>query len=86
MLGGYGFDVYAHAMPKCEDAAEHQHSSSDEKGGCHKCTCHCSPMIVASFDRVLAFQVPAFVGYAPSRGEIVPDAVPLGIDHPPQIA
>lgn len=85
-LGGYGYELYAHAMPKHTDTAEHQHSDSEEKGRCHDCTCHCSPVMVASFDRVLAFQVPTFVGYVTSRGENAPDAVPLGIDHPPQIA
>jgi hypothetical protein len=85
-LGGYGYELYAHAAPKCESTAEHQHSNSDEKGGCHHCTCHCSPPVMANIDRVVAFQAPTFVGYAATRGEILPDAVPVGIDHPPQLA
>jgi len=86
-LGGYANQIYAHAMPAAaEDGAEHQHSDSEEKGNCHHCTCHCSPVITASFDRTDALQAPTFVGYIVARGEKAPKSIPLGIDYPPQLA
>ena len=86
VLGGYAREVYAHAMPRHENNAEHQHSDSDEKGGCHHCTCHFSSGMVVSSDRVVGFQVPTCVGYVVTPGEDAPEAVPVGIDHPPQLA
>ena len=85
-LGGCGYELYAHAAPRHEETAEHQHSDSEENGGCHHCTCHCSPPMMQNVERVVAFQPPTFVGYAATRAEFLPDAVPVGIDHPPQLA
>jgi len=86
VLAGYGHQIYAHAMPSHADSAEHQHSDAEETSGCHHCTCHCSPVMLASLERTITFQVPTFVGYIAARGEIAPESIPLGIDHPPQLA
>ena len=85
-MGSYGYELYTHAMPTHEIEAEHQHSSSEETGDCHHCICHCSPVMLVSFDRTIPFQVPAFKGYVVAQGEDAPETVPVGIDHPPQLA
>ncbi|MDQ3621513.1 MAG: hypothetical protein M3463_03365 [Verrucomicrobiota bacterium] len=86
VLGSYAHQLYAHGVPRHESSAEHQHSSSDENEGCHHSTCHCSPVAVDGSDRGVWCQVPTFAGYLTIRGENAPEAEPVGIDHPPQLA
>ena len=86
VAGGYAHEFWMHATPTHECKAEHQHSNSEEQGGCHHCTCHCSQPMAASFERTTAFQVPTLVGDVAAYGEYAPETVPVGIDHPPQLA
>ncbi len=85
-LGGYGYEICAHAMPEPESSVEHQHSLPSDQGACHHCTCHCSPTVMANVERLLTIQPRMLAGYAVDRGQFAPDAVPIGIDHPPQLA
>ena len=87
VLTGYGLDALgdccAHHEP--QGSAEHGENAPGTGDDC-QCLCHqaISPFAVESVrlaDRV--FMPATFLALAE---EFPPDAVPLGIDHPPQLA
>jgi hypothetical protein len=85
-LVGLGDQIMAHAMPAAAHCSEHQHSDSEEKGGCEQCTSHCSPAIAGGGEELKAFLVPAIVAHLGNVGEKADESIPLGIDHPPQLS
>jgi hypothetical protein len=84
--GGYAYELSAHLLPHGENAVVHEHSAPDGNSGCHHCTCHCPPTAVVTFDALAAMRAPICVGDAAAVRAFVPEAIPLGIDHPPQLA
>jgi hypothetical protein len=86
VCGGYTCELSAHMLPRCEPAGTHEHSAPEGKSGCHHCLCHCSLTAIASVDRIGSLQAPVCIGYAPADPAFAPEAMPLGIDHPPQLA
>jgi hypothetical protein len=91
VITGYAFDVLdydCHGEQQEQTTHGHAPSGKDapaEKGNC-QCLCHQIFTIQMTAPVCVLCDAPRNVDYLVLRDEFPPDAVPLGIDHPPQIA
>ena len=91
VLTGYGFDLFGDCCSHPEQA-QVEHGNSGPKGqpsgsgdGC-QCVCH-QVIIPLSLDPMrVAFADVVSTDFVAHADEFPPDAVPLGIDYPPQLA
>lgn len=91
VLTGYGVDLFG-------DCCGHETTAPIEHGRSHNdahpqkkdegCQCICHQIVPPiSFEPVrVAGALPAPMDYVARPDQIPPDVVPLGIDHPPQLA
>jgi hypothetical protein len=84
---GYADDLVGACCPHDHHMETDDHGSRGS-GDSDACQCICHQAI--SVCTVQAIRVAAVVvkasGFLPEANEFPPDAIPLGIDHPPQIA
>jgi hypothetical protein len=89
VLTGYAFDVLDYdCHGEQQEQTTQSHSGKDapaDKDGC-QCLCHQIFTIQMTAPVCVPCDAPRNLDYLALRDEIPPDAVPLGIDHPPQIA
>ena len=92
VLAGFGVDLFGDCCGRHEqEQAEHggcapdDHGQAPDKGAGCQCICHVV-LTPLTAETVWAADV-AFVptGFLTHTDEFPPDAVPLGIEHPPQI-
>ena len=91
VITGYAFDVLdydCHGENQEQTTHGKAPSGKDapaEKGNC-QCLCHQIFTIQMSAPACIPCDAPRNADYSVQRDEFPPDAVPLGIEHPPQIA
>jgi hypothetical protein len=91
VITAYALDVFhydCHGEQQEQTTHDHAPSGKDapaEKGGC-QCLCHQIFTIQMAAPASIPCDAPRNADYLVLRDEFPPDAVPLGIDHPPQIA
>ena len=88
---GYGFDLFGDCCGHREPAqAEHGKSVPKDKtpGGGDSCQCICHQIVTPLTPEPLRVADVAFVPspFVAHADEFPPDAVPRGIDYPPQLA
>ncbi len=93
VLTGFGVDVFgeccgSHGPAETEHSgcAPDDHDQAPDKGDGCQCICHVvlTTLTAGTLWAADAAFVPT--GFLSHTDEFPPDAVPLGIDHPPQIA
>ncbi len=91
VLTGYGFDLFGECCTHdVQGQAEHGKSSPNEQapGGGDGCQCICHQIITPLTPEPLRVADAVLVAsdFVAHADEFPPDAVPRGIDYPPQLA
>lgn len=86
VLAGYGFDVFGECCAHHVQAQTEHSGKTQGNGDDCQCICHqtITPLTAEPVRAVAALLVTS--DFAMHLDQIAPDEVPLGIDHPPQLA
>jgi hypothetical protein len=86
VLAGYGQRVFGECCTRSHDGhAEHGEKAPGKSDDC-QCVCH-APASALAAEPVRAIAAPVSIGdVLPHADEFPPEVMPVGIDHPPQLA